>query len=145
MITTSHRAEHHADFSEGQLVRAALRSASGRRRQNAKRSLPNSKINRAITRELAIQLQGDVLFAGYAQLPCLKIFDFRNLNVGAEYNVLEISHDFQIAEPFEDDDVKQAIIDDSLFKKREGPSVKAPVSDQNKRSLFHGSMLRLDE
>ena len=70
------------------------------------------------------------------QLPRLKKFDFRNLNVGAEYNVLEISDDFEIAEPFEDDDVKQAIIDDSLFKKREGPSVKAPVSDKNKRSLF---------
>jgi hypothetical protein len=114
----------------------ALRSVSRRRRQNAKRSLPNSKINRAITRELAIQLHGDVLFAGYTQLPRLKIFDFRNLNVGAEYNVLEISDDFEIAEPLEDDDVKQAIIDDGLFKKRERPSVKAPVSDEHKRSLF---------
>ena len=45
--------------------------------------------------------------------------------------------DFEIAEPFEDDDVKQAIIDDSLFKKWEGPSVKAAVSDENKRSLLH--------
>src|ERR1041385_632959 len=116
MLTISHRAEHPADFSEGQLVAAALRTASRRRRQNAKCSLPNSKINRAITRELAIHLQGYVLFAGYSQLPRLKIFDFRNLNVGAEYNVLEISDDFEIAEPCEDDDVKQAVIDDSVFE-----------------------------
>ena len=63
----------------------------------------------------------------------------------AEYNVLEILDDFEIAEPFEDDDVKQSIIDDGVFKKREGPSVKAPVADENERSLFHSSMLRLDE
>src|SRR4030095_5116313 len=98
-----------------------------------------------IAREFAIELQGNVLFARYAQLPRLKIFDFRNLNVGAEYNVLEISDDFEIAEPFENDDVKQAIINDSLFKKRQEHSVKAPVSDKNKRSLLHRSMLRLDE
>src|SRR4029453_12360889 len=68
-----------------------------------------------------------------------------NLNVGAEYNVLEILDDFEIAEAFEDDDVKQSMIDDRVFKKREGPSVKAPVANENERSLFHRSMLRLDE
>ena len=118
---------------------------SGRWRQNAKRSLPNSEINRATAREFAIELKGNVLFARYAQLPRLKIFDFRNVNVGAEYNVLEILDDFEIAEPFEDDDVKQSIVDDSLFKEREGPAVKAPVANENERSLFHSSMLRLDE
>src|SRR6266480_5166960 len=107
------------------------------RRQNAKLSLPNLKINRAIAREFAIELQGYVLFARYAQLPRLKIFDFRNLNVGTEYNVLEILDDFEIAEPSEDDDVKQAIIQNSMFKKWEGPSVKAPIANENKRSLFH--------
>jgi hypothetical protein len=66
----------------------------------------------------------------------LKIFDFRNLNVGAEHNVLEIFDDFEIAEAFEDDDVKQTIINDSVFKKREGPSVKAAISNENKRSFF---------
>ena len=121
---------------------AALRSGSGRGRQNAKRSLPDSKINRAITGEFAIQLQGDVLFAGYAQLPRLKIFDFRNFNVGAEYNVLQILDDFEIAEPFEDNDIKQTIVDDGLFKKWEGSSVKAAVSNENKRSLLHRSMIR---
>ena len=78
-------------------------------------------------------------------MPRLKIFDFRNLNVGAEYNVLEILDDFEIAEPFEDHDIKQTIVDDSVFKKREGPSVKASVANENERSFFHSSMLRLDE
>ena len=126
-------------------MRAALRSGSGRGRQNAKRSLSNSEINRATAREFAIKLQGNVLFARYAQLPRLKIFDLRDFNVGAEHNVLEIFDDFQIAEPFEDDYVKQAIIGDSMFKKREGPSVKSPVSNENKRSFFHRRMFRLDE
>jgi hypothetical protein len=126
-------------------VRADLRPGSGRGGQDAKGSLPNSEINRAIVRKLAIKLQGHVLFARYAQLPRLKIFDFRNLNVGAEHNVLEIFDDFEIAEAFKDDDVKQTIINDSVFKKREGPSVKAAISNENKRSFFHGSMLRFDE
>src|SRR5207248_7633954 len=98
------------------------------------RSLPNSEINRAIAREFAIELKGNVLFARYAQLPRLKIFDFRNLNVGAEYNVLEILDDFEIAEPFEDHDIKQTIVDDSVFKKREGPSVKASVANEDRKS-----------
>src|SRR5207248_3229527 len=68
-----------------------------------------------------------------------------NLNVEAEYDVLEILDDFEIAEPFEDHDIKQTIVNDSVFKKREGPSVKAPVANENERSLFHSSMLRLDE
>src|SRR4029077_11126080 len=118
---------------------------SGRRRQNANRSLPNSEINRATPREFAIELKGNVLFARYAQLPRLKIFDFRSLNVGAEYNVLEILDDFEIAEALEDDDVKQSIIDDGVFKKREGTAVKAPVANKNEQTLFHCSMYTLDE
>src|SRR5438046_10524757 len=107
------------------------------RRQNAKRSLPNSEINRAIAREFAIELKGNVLFARYAQLPRLQIFDFRNLNVGAEYNVLEILDDCEIAEPFEDHDIKQTIVHDSVFKTREGTSVKASGANANEPSSCH--------
>src|SRR4029078_6947156 len=102
-------------------------------------------INRAIARQLAIKLHGHVLLARYAQLPRLKIFDFRNLKDGAEHNILDIFDDFEIAEAFEDDDVKQTIINDSVFEKRERPSVKAAISNENKRSFFQGSMLRFDE
>jgi hypothetical protein len=130
-------------ISDLQLSKAQL----GRRprRQNAKRSLSNSKVNRAIACEFAIELHGDVLFACYAQSLRPKIFDFGNLNVGAEHHVLEVLDDFKIAEPREDDDVQQAVIDDSVFKKRERPSVKPPVTNENKRSLFHRRMFRLDE
>ena len=58
---------------------------------------------------------------------------------------MEILDDFQIAEPLEDDHIKQTIIDDSVFKKWERPSVKTPVADKNERSFFNGSFLGFDE
>ena len=112
-----------------------------RRRQNAKRFLLDPEFNRTIAGELAIKLQGNILLARYAQAASLKIFNFRSADFGAEYDVLEIFDDFEIAEPFEHDDIKQAIIDDGVLEKRERPAVKAPVSDENKRSFVLQSTL----
>jgi hypothetical protein len=90
------------------------------------------EINWTVARQLAIELQGNVLFARYAQAPRLKIFNFGNANVGAEYNILEIFDDFQVAEPFEQDDVKQPVIYNRVLEKWERSSITAPVPDKHK-------------
>ena len=64
------------------------------------------EFNRTIASELAVKLQGDIVLARYAQAASLKIFNFRSADFGAEYDVLEIFNDFEIAEPFEHDDIK---------------------------------------
>ena len=102
------------------------------------------EFNRTVTGELAVKLQRDVLLARYAQAASLKIFNFRSADFGAEYDVLEIFNDFEVAEPFEHDDIKQAIIDDGALEKGERPSVKAPVSDENKRSFAYRAALRFN-
>ncbi len=76
-----------------------------KRRQNAKRFLLDLEVNRTVAGQLAIELQGNVLLARYAQASRLKIFDFGNTDIRAEYNVLEIFDDFEEAEPFEHDDI----------------------------------------
>ena len=58
---------------------------------------------------------------------------------------MEIFDDFEIAEPLEHNDVKQAIVDDGLLEKRERSAVKTSVSDENKRSFPHRRVLRFDE
>ena len=102
------------------------------------------EFNRTVAGELAVKLQRDILLARYAQAASLKIFNFRSADFGAEYDVLEIFNDFEVAEPFEHDDIKQAIIDDGALEKGERPSVKAPVSDENKRSFAYRAALRLN-
>jgi hypothetical protein len=64
------------------------------------------EIDWTVTGQLAIELQGNVLLARYAQAPGLKIFNFGNANVGTEYNVLEILDDFEEAEPLKDNDIQ---------------------------------------
>jgi len=82
--------------------------------------------------QFAIELQGHVLIACYAQAASLEIFDLGNPDLGAEYDILEILDDFQIAEPLEHDHVKEAIIDDGALEKRKRSAVEATVSDENK-------------
>ncbi len=72
-----------------------------KRRQNAKRFLLDLEVNRTVAGQLAIELQGNVLLARYAQAASLEIFNLGDTNLGAEYNILEILDDFEIAEPFE--------------------------------------------
>jgi hypothetical protein len=103
------------------------------------------EINRAIPCQFTIELKGNILLASDAQLASLKIFDLRDVNVGAKHNILEILDDFEIAKAFENHYVEDPIINDSMLKKRERPSVKSAISDKNKRSFFQRSMLRLDE
>jgi hypothetical protein len=64
------------------------------------------EIDWTVAGQLAIELQGNVLLARYAQASRLKIFNFGNANVGTEYNVLEIFNDFEEAEPFKHDDIQ---------------------------------------
>src|SRR5438093_4754516 len=114
------------------------------RRQNTKRFLLDLEFNRTAASQLAIELQGNVLLARYAQAASLEIFDLWSADLGAEYNVLEILNDFEIAQPFEHDHIEQAIIDDSALEKWERAAVKAPVSDQNKRSFSYRSAFRFN-
>ena len=92
----------------------------------------DAEVNRTIAGQLAIELQGNVLLARDAQAASLEIFDLWSADLGAEYNILEILNDFEISQPFEHDDIEQAIIDDGALEKWERAAVKAPVSDQNK-------------
>ena len=102
------------------------------------------EFNRTVASELAVKLQGDILLARYAQSASLKIFNFRSADFGAEYNILEILDYFEIAEPFEHNDIEQTIIDNGALEKWERAAVKAAVSDENKRSFAYGSALRLN-
>jgi len=97
-----------------------------------KRFFLDLELNRTITRQFAVEFNRNILLARYTQAPSLKIFNFWNMNVRAEYNVLEILNDFEVTEPFEYNHIKQTIIDTRVFEKWERPSVKAPVSDQHK-------------
>src|SRR6266487_1223056 len=53
--------------------------------------------------------------------------------------------DLEITEPCESNDIKQAIVDDGVFEEGKRPSVKAPISDENKRPLINRSILRFNE
>jgi hypothetical protein len=101
------------------------------RRQNTQQLVLDSEINRTIAGQLAIELERNVLLARYAQAPRLKVFNFRNSDLGAENDVLEILDDFEIAEPFEHDDIKQAVIHNGLLEEWKRTSIQAPVSNEN--------------
>jgi len=64
------------------------------------------EINRAITGYLTIQLYGNVLLAAYAELASLKIFHFRNADIGAEYNVMQVFNDLEKPETLEHNHIK---------------------------------------
>ena len=63
-------------------------------------------IDRAPADQFAIEFDWNILIAGYAQVPSLKIFDLGNPNVRTEHDILKIFDDLEITQPFEDDDVK---------------------------------------
>jgi hypothetical protein len=94
------------------------------------------EINGAIACQFAIELKGNILLACNPQLASLKIFDLGGVNVGTEYNILEILDDFEIAEALEHDDIEESVIDAGILKEWEGSSVKTAVSDKNKGSFF---------
>src|SRR5215468_3237587 len=77
-----------------------------RRRQYRKCFFVHLKVNRAITGQFTIELYGNVLLAAYAKLASLKIFNFRNADIGAEYNVMQIFEDLEKSQPFEHNHIK---------------------------------------
>src|SRR5438874_9055752 len=120
-------------------LRGTLRHRS--RRQNSERFFPDSEINRTVARQLAIDLQGNVLFACDAEVPSLKILDLRNADVGAEYNILQVFDDFEIAEPFKHNDVEQSVVYYRVLKKWERPSIQPTISNKYEGSFIHGSIV----
>src|SRR5262249_23320533 len=150
-IRTTHRAQHHANLSErlvmavpGSALRGIfvfayicdrklkwlndVRDFSPERRQNAKRFLVDQEFNWTLAGQFAIELKGNILLARYAQAASLKIFNLGSANLRAEYDVLKILDDLEVTQPFENDDVKQTIIDNGVLKEWERAAVKAPVS-----------------
>ena len=115
-------------WSKDQLSRhiALLRR---RWRENQQRFFLNSKLNWTVAGQFAVEFDRHILFAGYTQALRLKIFNLGSANVRAEYDILQILDDFQIAEPLEHDHIEQAIIDDGALEKWEWHSIKASVSD----------------
>src|SRR5439155_24279562 len=103
------------------------------------------EINRTGAGQLAVKLRGNVLVARYAQALGLKIFNFGNTDLRTEYNVLQVLYDFEEAEAFEYDDIKQPVIYNGVFEKWERSAVKPPVADEDERSFAHRSILRLEE
>lgn len=49
---------------------------------------------------------GNVLLAAHAQVAGLKVFNFRNANVGAKHNVMEVFNDLEKPEPLEYNHIK---------------------------------------
>src|SRR6266699_1154756 len=94
-------------------ISAASHHAGLRRwrwRQNPERFFLDLEINRTVAGQLAVKLQGNVLVARYAQALGLKILNFGNTDLRTEYNVLQVLYDFEEAEAFEYDDIKQPVI-----------------------------------
>lgn len=75
-------------------------------------------------------------------MPGLEVFDLGDPYVGTKHNVLEILDDFEIAQSFENDDIEQAVVDNSVFEERERSSVESPVSDEDERAFVNGGVLR---
>src|ERR1700736_1698335 len=78
-------------------------------------------------------------------MPRLKIFDLRCANFGTKDNVLQIFNDLKIPEPFENNDVKETIIDYGVFKKGKRSTVESPVPNQHERCFVGGRIFRFNE
>ncbi len=99
--------------------------------EDAKRSLMDTELHRAITDQFPVDFDRDGLIAFHPQSAGLEIFNLRHPNVGAKHNVLEIFDNLEIAETLEDDNVQQTVVDHRVFKKREGAAVEPSVADKN--------------
>jgi hypothetical protein len=99
--------------------------------QDAKRLLVQAELDRAIADQFAVKLDRDGLVAVHAQSPGLEIFNLRDVNVGTKYHILEIFNDLELAEPLEDDDVQQTVVDHCLFKKWKWAAIEPPVADKD--------------
>ena len=113
--------------------------------QDPKGSLMETKFYRAIADQLAIDFHWHRLIARYPELLCLKIFNFRDADFGTEHNVLEILYDFQIAESLKDNDVKETVVQCSMFEERKRTSIQAAVANQNKRAFVNRRVLRFNK
>ena len=82
--------------------------------------------------QLAIEFHRHILLAGYAQVPGLKIFDFRDTNIRAEHDMLQILNDLQITQTSKGDYIQQPIVDDGMLEKRKWTSVQAAIADEDK-------------
>src|ERR1700756_953082 len=91
---------------------------------DAKRTLAHGELDRAISYQLAIQFYRHQFIAVHLQAPGLKILDLRRANLGTENDVLQIFDDLEVAEALENNHVKQAVIDHSLFEKGKWSAVK---------------------
>jgi hypothetical protein len=102
-----HRAEHHAVPGEKPVVEL-LGNALGRSRGGEHREgfFVHLEVNGAITGQFTVQLHRNILLAAHAKLASLKIFNFRNPDVGTEDNVMKIFNDLEKTEPLEHNDVE---------------------------------------
>src|ERR1700719_410185 len=65
-----------------------------------------SELHRAIAHEFAVEFNWNCLIAFHAKPTRLKILNLRHSDFRAEYDVLEIFDDFQVAESLEHNDVQ---------------------------------------
>src|ERR1700719_2787002 len=115
-----------------------------RRHQHSKAAFAQGEFDWTITNQFSVELHRHFLFAFNSQMPGLEIFDLRRSNFRAENDILQVFDDLKIPDPLENDDVKQAVIDNGVFEKRKWPAVESAVADQQKRSFVDRSVLRLN-
>ena len=103
------------------------------------------EFDRTVADQLAIQLYGHVLIASDPQSLSLKIFHFRQGDVGAKKYLLQIFNDLEITDLPESNDIEKPIIQGGVFKEREWSSVTPAIPDQHKRGFVNWCVSRLDK
>src|SRR5919201_6417014 len=99
--------------------------------QNVQLSVAYCEFNRTVASEFAVEFDRHILLARDANLPGLEIFDFRQTNLRAEGDVLEVFDNLEVTELFERDDIEQAVIIGGVFEKRKRPAVMTAVPNQD--------------
>ena len=66
----------------------------------------DAEVDWTVAGQFTVEFHGHILLACYTQALCLKIFNLGSANVGAEHHILQILHDFEVAEPLENNDIK---------------------------------------
>ena len=104
-------------------------------RKHPETPFPHPKLHRAGPNQLAVDLDWHFVLGGNPQAFGLKILQFRHPYGRAEDYVLEISNNVEICHSLKDNDIEQAVIDDSAFKKWEWPTIKTTISDEDERTF----------
>ena len=113
--------------------------------QNSNPIVTQGEFHRAISHELAIEFDRNILIAADPQSFSLKIFHFRQVDIGAEKNILQIFDDLEITNLLERDHIQPSIVEESVFKERKRSAVSPAVTDQKKRSFIDRSVRRLEK